>query len=137
MARVTVEDCVLKIPNRFQLVIMASRRSRELSVGNEPTLDRDNDKNPVIALREIAEETVSLDQLEHSIIESMQRNVDDDDVVEDEDRPVDPTIEEFSRLNESAESEAGTDGASPSGPEMAWARAGAFEDVAPDEMDKD
>ena len=57
MARVTVEDCVLKIPNRFQLVMMAAQRSRELSVGGELTVDRDNDKNPVVALREIADET--------------------------------------------------------------------------------
>ena len=85
MARVTVEDCVLKVPNRFKLVMMAAQRSRELSVGGEPTVDRDNDKNPVVALREIADETVPLDELETSIVESLQRNIDVDELVEDED----------------------------------------------------
>ena len=60
MARVTVEDCVLKVSNRFQLVMMAAQRSRVLSVGGELTVERDNDKNPVVALREIAEETIPL-----------------------------------------------------------------------------
>ena len=75
MARVTVEDCVLKIPNRFQLVMMAAQRSRELSVGGEPTVDRDNDKNPVIALREIAEETVDTADLKEELTKSHQRMV--------------------------------------------------------------
>ena len=61
MARVTVEDCILKISNRFQLVMMAAQRSRELSVGDELTVERDNDKNPVVALREIADETIELE----------------------------------------------------------------------------
>tara|TARA_R110000787_G_scaffold182483_4_gene294483 strand:+ start:389 stop:805 length:417 start_codon:yes stop_codon:yes gene_type:complete len=85
MARVTVEDCVLKIPNRFKLVMMAAQRSRELSVGGEITVDRDNDKNPVVALREIADGTVSLEELETSIIESLQRNIDVDELVEEDD----------------------------------------------------
>ena len=78
MARVTVEDCVLKIPNRFQLVMMAAQRSRELSVGGELTVDRDNDKNPVVALREIADETSSLDDLDEAVVEGLQRNIDVD-----------------------------------------------------------
>ena len=85
MARVTVEDCVIKIPNRFKLVMMAAQRSRELSVGLEPTLDRDNDKNSVLALREIADETVSLDELEESIVSGLQRRVEADEPVEDDD----------------------------------------------------
>ena len=79
MARVTVEDCVLKIPNRFQLVMMAAQRSRELSVGGEFTVDRDNDKNPVLALREIAVETVTYEELKESAIESHQRQIEVDE----------------------------------------------------------
>ncbi len=60
MARVTVEDCVEKVPNRFELVLLAAQRARNLSRGEELTLDRDNDKNPVVALREIADETLDL-----------------------------------------------------------------------------
>ena len=73
MARVTVEDCVEKIPNRFQLVLLAAQRARNLSRGEELTLDRDNDKNPVVALREIAEETISLDKLESDLVKSLSR----------------------------------------------------------------
>ena len=73
MARVTVEDCVEKIPNRFQLVLLAAQRARNLSRGEEITLDRDNDKNPVVALREIADETISLDKLETDLIKSLSR----------------------------------------------------------------
>ena len=64
MARVTVEDCVLKVPNRFELVLLASQRARNISRGEQLTIDRDNDKNPVVALREIAEETLALPDLE-------------------------------------------------------------------------
>ena len=63
MARVTVEDCVPKVPNRFELVLLAAQRAREITAGGPLTLDRDDDKNPVVALREIAEETISLDHL--------------------------------------------------------------------------
>jgi len=73
MARVTVEDCVEKIPNRFQLVLLAAQRARNLSRGEELTLERDNDKNPVVALREIADETISLDKLETDLIKSLSR----------------------------------------------------------------
>ncbi len=85
MARVTVEDCVLKVPNRFKLVMMAAQRSRELSVGGELTVDRDNDKNPVVALREIADETIGLDELENSIVEGLQRNLDVDELIDEDD----------------------------------------------------
>jgi DNA-directed RNA polymerase subunit omega len=73
MARVTVEDCVEKVPNRFELVLLAAQRARNLSRGEELTVDRDNDKNPVIALREIAEETVPLEKLEQDLIKSLSR----------------------------------------------------------------
>ncbi len=73
MARVTVEDCVEKVPNRFELVLLAAQRARNLSRGEAPTLDRDNDKNPVVALREIAEETVPLAKLELDLVKSLAR----------------------------------------------------------------
>ena len=73
MARVTVEDCVQKVPNRFELVLLAAQRARGLSRGEELTLDRDNDKNPVVALREIADETVELNKLEGDLVKSLSR----------------------------------------------------------------
>ena len=73
MARVTVEDCVEKVPNRFQLVLLAAQRARNLARGEELTVDRDNDKNPVVALREIAGETIGLDGLEQDLIKSLSR----------------------------------------------------------------
>jgi DNA-directed RNA polymerase subunit omega len=99
MARVTVEDCVTKIPNRFQLVMMAAQRSRELSVGGELTVDRDDDKNPVVALREIADETIPLDDLENSVIEGLQRNIDVDEIADEED---DEMLQVTEALNELA-----------------------------------
>jgi DNA-directed RNA polymerase subunit omega len=79
MARVTVEDCVDKIPNRFDLVLMAATRARAISSGAEITLDRDRDKNPVVALREIAEETIMPDDLKEALVSSMQRVVANED----------------------------------------------------------
>jgi len=80
MARVTVEDCVDKIPNRFDLVLMAAQRARQISGGAELTVDRDRDKNPVVALREIAEQTVRPRDLNESAIQGMQRvQIDDED----------------------------------------------------------
>ena len=73
MARVTVEDCVQKIPNRFELVLIAAQRARNLSRGEELTVDRDEDKNPVVALREIAGETVSIAKLEQDLVKSLAR----------------------------------------------------------------
>ncbi len=73
MARVTVEDCVEKIPNRFELVLLAAQRARNLSRGEELTIDRDNDKNPVVALREIADETIELVRLEQDLVKSLSR----------------------------------------------------------------
>jgi DNA-directed RNA polymerase subunit omega len=84
MARVTVEDCVDKIPNRFELVMMAAQRARGISAGEQLTLDRDNDKNPVVSLREIAETTVSMEELEEEVIKSLQSFVAVDEPEEDE-----------------------------------------------------
>ncbi|MGI9416100.1 MAG: DNA-directed RNA polymerase subunit omega [Hyphomicrobiales bacterium] len=79
MARVTVEDCVDKVPNRFDLVLLASHRARAISQGAPLTVDRDNDKNPVVALREVAEETIDKDDLEEDLIHSMQKHVEVDE----------------------------------------------------------
>jgi DNA-directed RNA polymerase subunit omega len=84
MARVTVEDCVDKVSNRFDLVLFAAQRAREISGGAELTIDRDRDKNPVVALREIAEETVLPDDLEASLIGGNQKVLMDDDDTPDE-----------------------------------------------------
>lgn len=73
MARVTVEDCVIKIPNRFELVALSSRRAKDIGSGTPITVDRDNDKDPVVALREIADGTVNPDKLREDIIQSLQR----------------------------------------------------------------
>ncbi len=83
MARVTVEDCIVKIPNRFDLVMVAAQRAREIVAGAPLTLERDDDKNPVVALREIADETVELGQLQESIIQGLQKHVEMDEA-EDE-----------------------------------------------------
>ena len=84
MARVTVEDCVDKVSNRFDLVLLAAQRAREISGGASLTVERDRDKNPVVALREIAEETVRPDLLKETLVTSLQRVLpDDDDDVDD------------------------------------------------------
>ena len=93
MARVTVEDCVLKIPNRFDLVMLSAQRAREIAAGGSLTVERDNDKNPVVALREIAETTVKPNELEEAIVTSLQRvRIDEED-----------ETEELASLNEAAE----------------------------------
>ena len=85
MARVTVEDCILKIPNRFELVLLAAQRARDVASGAPITLERDNDKNPVVALREIADETIGLEQVKNSLIKGMQKHVEIDEPEEDKD----------------------------------------------------
>jgi DNA-directed RNA polymerase subunit omega len=85
VARVTVEDCVIKIPNRFELVLLAAQRARDMASGAQPTLERDNDKNPVVALREIAAESVPLDLLQNSLIKGMQKHVEIDEPEDDQD----------------------------------------------------
>jgi len=84
MARVTVEDCVDKVPNRFELVMLAAHRAREIQSGSVPTVDRDNDKNPVVALREIAEETQLAGSLRERMIESHQTQIEVDEPEEDQ-----------------------------------------------------
>jgi DNA-directed RNA polymerase subunit omega len=79
MARVTVEDCVVRVPNRFDLVLVAAQRAREITAGAPLTLDRDDDKNPVVALREIADETVAVDRLQDQLIRGMQKHVEIDE----------------------------------------------------------
>ena len=85
MARVNVEDCVLKVPNRFELVLLAAQRGRDIAGGAPLTVDRDNDKGPVVALREIAEETIPLDTLQNNVIKGMQKHVEIDEPEEDHD----------------------------------------------------
>ncbi|WP_170419014.1 DNA-directed RNA polymerase subunit omega [Ruegeria atlantica] len=84
MARVTVEDCVDKVPNRFELVMLAAHRAREISAGAGITVDRDNDKNPVVSLREIADETQSADELRERLIEANQTQIEVDEPEEDQ-----------------------------------------------------
>lgn len=93
MARVTVEDCVDKVPNRFDLVLLAAQRAREISGGAELTIDRDRDKNPVVALREIADQTVRPKDLQESAVVNLQKILPDD---EDE-------MDEVGSLSQSAE----------------------------------
>jgi DNA-directed RNA polymerase subunit omega len=84
MARVTVEDCVDKVPNRFDLVLLAAQRAREISGGAELTIERDRDKNPVVALREIAEETVRPTELQEAAVTNLQKILPDDEDEADE-----------------------------------------------------
>lgn len=80
MARVTVEDCVDKVPNRFDLVLLAAQRAREISGGGELTVDRDRDKNPVVALREVAEQTIKPKHLEEALVTGLQKvQIDDEE----------------------------------------------------------
>ena len=86
MARVTVEDCILKVPNRFELVLLSSQRAREISSGAQMMVEKDNDKNPVISLREIADTDISLDELRDSLIRNHQKVL---EVEEDEEDIID------------------------------------------------
>ena len=101
MARVTVEDCIKKIPNRFDLILAAAQRSREISNGIPIEVERDNDKNPVVSLREIAGDAVDPNTLQERFIRSMQKNIIKDEVVSDEETSLE---DEFSAyLNEASE----------------------------------
>ena len=105
MARVTVEDCIEKVPNRFKLVLLAARRARNISAGSALTIDRDNDKNPVVALREIADDTVDLDVLGESLVSGLQRVLpSEDDDEQDADNNV-PQIEAKPAVAEPDEAE--------------------------------
>lgn len=115
MARVTVEDCVDKVPNRFELVMLAAHRAREIAVGSPLTLPRDNDKNPVVALREIAEETQKVKDLRERMIESYQTQIETDEPEEDAmallmsaeiDRPADDDMNEERLLRELMQAQA-------------------------------
>ena len=100
MARVTVEDCIKKVPNRFDLIIAAAQRSREISNGLPIEVERDNDKNPVVSLREIAGDAVDPNTLQERFIKSMQKNIIKDEVVSDEETSLE---DEFSAyLNEAS-----------------------------------
>ena len=96
MARITVEDCIDKFPSRFELVLVASNRARKLFSGENPTVEIDNDKNTVIALREIAEETVSSEELKNNLIQEYQTNTfsEDDDINELEDNSSENNLEQ-------------------------------------------
>lgn len=113
MARVTVEDCIDKVSNRFELVLLASHRSRQISAGGEISVDRDNDKNPVVALREIADERLTPEDLKEDLIHSLQKHVEVDEpeeapqrmdeIAASEDQPMDeaaPATNNFDRLSE-------------------------------------
>jgi DNA-directed RNA polymerase subunit omega len=96
MARITVEDCVTRVPNRFELVMLAAQRARDVSAGAPLSLERDNDKNPVVALREIAEGTVDLDHLRYELIHGLRRHVEieeqpDDLMMAYQDQLMEPT----------------------------------------------
>jgi DNA-directed RNA polymerase subunit omega len=92
MARVTVEDCVVKVPNRFELVLLAAHRAREITSGAPLSIDRDDDKNPVVALREIADETVGLPHLREAVVRGMQKHVELDEAEETHELEVDPSV---------------------------------------------
>ena len=116
MARVTVEDCILKVPNRFELVLLSSQRAREIGSGAALTIDRDNDKNPVVALREIADETVALPELKESMIKGHQKVIeveeDEEDVIdlmEGEMDDMGEAVEDLDAETADADTEAGTD----------------------------
>ena len=98
MARVTVEDCVVKVPNRFELVLIAAQRAREITAGAPLTLDRDDDKNPVVALREIADETVGLVQLKEAVVRGLQKHVEIDEPEETHELEVDPASFEVAAI---------------------------------------
>lgn len=83
MARVTVEDCVVKVPNRFDLVMVASQRARQISAGAPLAVERDNDKNPVVALREIADSSIDLDNLRQAMITGLQKHMETEEPQED------------------------------------------------------
>lgn len=117
MARVTVEDCVDKVPNRFELVLLAAHRAREISSGAPITIDRDNDKNPVVSLREIAEETQSAEELRERLIEANQSQIEVDEPEEDSmallmgaetaDKPADDDMSEEKLLRALMEAQGG------------------------------
>ena len=106
MARITVEDCIDKVPNRFDLVLLAAHRAREISLGAPLTIERDKDKNPVVALREIADETLTAVQIKEAAIESQQNEIEVDEPEEDQmaalmggEMPEEPEADDMSEEN--------------------------------------
>jgi len=117
MARVTVEDCVKKIPNRFELVLLAAQRAKDISAGAQMKVEQDRDKNPVIALREIEEDKINRADLENTLVTGMQKFVKEEDVTVDEEESIKAAdaelaalTDEFAHLNdtEAAINEAGS-----------------------------
>ena len=101
MARVTVEDCIEKIPNRFDLVLAAAQRARDITTGNPLTIDRDNDKNPVVALREIADETIDPDKLRDDIVMGLQKLTNPEFIEDEEDENLeDNSLEDDYSIND-------------------------------------
>ncbi len=99
MARVTVEDCVVKVPNRFELVLLAAQRAKNISAGAPLTVEQDRDKNPVIALREIADETINLADLENTLVTGMQKFVKEDEIPADEEENMKAADAELAALD--------------------------------------
>lgn len=111
MARVTVEDCVMRIPNRFELVLVAAHRARDIASGAPITLDRDNDKNPVVALREVAENTVDTDVIQNALVTGLQKQQDIDEPEEDREMSVTDGVWQREIIGQAAEEElSGEDG---------------------------
>ena len=129
MARVTVEDCIERVSNRFDLVMLAAQRAREVSAGAPITVERDNDKDPVIALREIADETVELENLQEALIVSQQRHVEYDLPEEDE---VIELLESESNMAGVQQEMPVADGEEPMEPDMPQMR---FEDAVDESSD--
>ena len=108
MARITVEDCIDKFPSRFELVLVASNRARKLHSGENPTVEKDNDKNTVIALREIAEETLTIEQLKNNLIEEYQENTfGEDEEINEVDDSSDENQSEENNININEQEEQG------------------------------
>ena len=111
MARVTVEDCVLKVPNRFELVLLAAQRAKNIAAGSAPSVDRDNDKNTVIALREVAEDKIALDDLRNTLVTGMQKNPVEEDIsaeaeIQAADAELAALTDEFAHLNDNEQAAA-------------------------------
>ena len=105
MARVTVEDCVMRIPNRFELVLVAAHRARDIASGAPITLDRDNDKNPVVALREVAESTIDIDQVQNALVTGLQKQQDIDEPEEERELSVGEGVWQREMVGQAAEEE--------------------------------
>lgn len=123
MARVTVEDCVVRVPNRFELVMLAAQRARDIQAGSPLSIERDNDKNPVVALREIADDTIDRGQLMEALVVGQQKHVEMDEP--EEDQP------EFDALEGELMAQAAAQGGMLQEP-MADVGAGAADDAQPE-----